>query len=117
MKNRVDRRLRTPPPRGAGAGVVASLALVLAFAGSLARAQSDADFLAAKDAFERGDRRRLDTAAPALSPHTLAPYIAYWPFKSGLDAADYDAVRAFLTQNAGTPLADRLRVEWLKVLG
>jgi len=117
MNHRVDRRPRTPRPRWAGTGVVASLALALALAGSLARAQSDAEFLAARDAFDRGDRRKLDTAAPALSTHVLAPYVAYWQLKSGLDTADYDAVRAFLTQNAGTPLADRLRVEWLKVLG
>jgi soluble lytic murein transglycosylase len=116
MKNPVDRNARTSRPRRAGAGVVAALALAMALAGSLAQAQSDADFLAAKDAFDRGDRRKLDAAAPTLSAHVLAPYVAYWQLKSGLDTADYDAVRTFLTQNTGTPLADRLRVEWLKVL-
>ncbi len=71
-------------------------------------AQTDADFLAAKEAFERGERKKLDLLAPALSGHVLAPYVAYWQLKSGIDTADYVAVRAFLAQNANTPLAERL---------
>jgi soluble lytic murein transglycosylase len=79
-------------------------------------AQTDTDFLAAKEAYERGDRKKLDALAPGLAGHVLAPYVAYWQLKLGIDTADYDAVRAFLTQNANTPLADRLTVDWLKAL-
>jgi soluble lytic murein transglycosylase len=82
-----------------------------------ARAQSDADFLAAKDAFEHGDKAKLDALAPGMKGHILAPYVMYWQLKSRIDDADYDAVRGFLTEYASSPLAERLRVEWLKSLG
>lgn len=98
------------------ATLAAALA-ALALAGAPAKAQSDADFLAAKEASERNDRRKLDVLAPTLKGHVLAPYVTYWQLKGGLDGADYDTVRAFLTQYANTPLAERLRVDWLKSLG
>jgi soluble lytic murein transglycosylase len=77
---------------------------------------SDADFIAARDAFRAGDSNRLDRIAPALNGHLLEPYVVYWQFKLRLDDADPDRVRAFLTRYAGTPLADRLRADWLKSL-
>jgi soluble lytic murein transglycosylase len=82
-----------------------------------AAAQSDADFQAARVAFDRGDRARLDALAGRLSAHVLQPYVAYWQLKLRLDTADDDEVRAFLARWRETPLADRLRVEWLKSLG
>ena len=96
-----------------GAAAMAALALLMLSAPAV-HAQSDMAFLAAKEAFERGDRKKLDALAPALSGHVLAPYVSYWQLKSGIDTADYDAVRAFLTANANTPLAERLTVDWLK---
>jgi len=92
------------------------LVLVLCVLSAQVVAQSDADVLRAKDAFDRGDPRRLDALAPALAGHILEPYVTYWQLKLGLDDADPAAVQAFLARNAGAPLADRLRVEWLKSL-
>jgi soluble lytic murein transglycosylase len=97
-------------------GALAAAALALSFAAPGLQAQTDADFLAAKEAFERGERKKLDALAPALSGHVLAPYVTYWQLKIRIDTADYDAVRAFLAQNANTPLAERLTVDWLKSL-
>ena len=79
-----------------------------------ASAQSDADFLAAKEAFERGDRARLDALASGLTSHVLAHYVTYWQIKLGIDDVDYDTVRRFLTQYPNTPLAEKLTIEWLK---
>ena len=90
-------------------------AAILAFA-SLAHAATDADFLAAKAAFERGDARRLSALAPAVRGHVLEPYVEYWQLKLGLDTAEPAAVRSFLSRNASTPLAEPLRSEWLKSL-
>ena len=101
---------------GRGIALAAIAGALWIFAGE-ARAQSDADFLAAKDAFEQGDKAKLDALAPGLKGHILAPYVMYWQLKSRIDDADYDAVRVFLTEYASTPLAERLRVEWLKSLG
>ena len=98
--------------------VAATLAAAFfAYAPSLARAQSDADFVAAKTAFERGDWRRLDELVPALRGHLLERYVRYWQLKSRLDDATPEAVQAFFTAFPDGPLAERLRVEWLKVLG
>ena len=80
-------------------------------------AQTDADFLAAKDAFEHGDKLKLAALAPGLKGHLLAPYVTYWQLKTSIDDADYDAVRAFLTESAGSPLAQRLALDWLKAMG
>jgi soluble lytic murein transglycosylase len=95
------------------------LRVTLAFALAaplVAAAQSDTDLLRAKEAFDRGDRQRLDALAPALQGHPLATYVRFWQLKLGIDTANPEEVRAFLARQAGSPLADRLRVEWLKSL-
>jgi soluble lytic murein transglycosylase len=77
----------------------------------------DADFLAARAAFDRGDRARLEALSEKLAGHVLEPYVAYWRLKLGLETATDDDVRAFLARWPDSPLADRLAVEWLKQLG
>jgi soluble lytic murein transglycosylase len=98
-------------------GLRPALALALSIHGGLVLgAPADADFLAARAAFERGDRPRLEALAPKLAGHVLEPYAAYWRISLKLDAATGDEVSAFLTRWPDTPLADRLAVEWLKQL-
>jgi len=80
-------------------------------------AASDAEFLAAKAAFEKGDERALVALQPKVAGHDLAPYVEYWRLKLGLAAADAQDVRAFLSRHAGSPLAEQLRADWLKALG
>ncbi len=94
------------------------LTLVLgALVAATAVAQGDMDFLAARTAFERGDRSRLDALAPKLADHVLAPYVEYWQQKLRIDSATDGEINAYLDRWPQTPLADRLRVEWLKSLG
>ena len=92
-------------------------ALALAHALSAAAQGTDADILAAKAAFDRGDRAKLEAIAPRASGHLLEPYVAYWRLKLGIDNADPEAIRAFLARYASTPLAERLQADWLKSLG
>jgi soluble lytic murein transglycosylase len=97
-------------------------AMVLAMAAGLAvfaaRAEpTDADFAIARDAFHAGDATRLDRIAPRLKGHLLESYVEYWQLRLKLDDADPERVRSFLTRREGSPLADRLRGEWLKSLG
>ena len=92
-------------------------ALILALAAAPAFAQSDADYLAARAAFDRADRLRLDTIAPKLAAHVLLPYVEFWQLKLKLDSAGDDEIRGYLARWPQTPFADQLRVEWLKVLG
>jgi soluble lytic murein transglycosylase len=108
------------PTRRAGiAGLLAAGALAIACNAAAQRPASgiDADFLAAKAAFDRGDRPRLESLAPRLAGHVLEPYVGYWSLKLRLDTAADDDVRDYLRRWSGTPLADRLRIEWLKSLG
>jgi len=64
-----------------------------------ARAEpSDADFLAARSAFERGDRARLKALAPSVAGHVLEPYVAYWERKLSLDTAGAEEIGRYLTR-------------------
>jgi soluble lytic murein transglycosylase len=77
----------------------------------------DADFLLAKAAFEKGDRGKLAALAGSLRGHVLEPYVVYWGLKLALDDTPPPAVRDFLERYPETPLAEKLRVDWLKTLG
>ena len=94
-----------------------ALCVVCCAVASRAFAQSEMDFLDARAAFERGDRIRLDALAPKLANHVLAPYVEFWRIRLRPDAATDDEIAAYLARWPKTPLADRLRVEWLKTLG
>ncbi|MDE2208766.1 MAG: hypothetical protein KGJ99_03465, partial [Betaproteobacteria bacterium] len=92
-------------------------ACLLLVASTAAVAQSDADFLAARAAYDRGDWARLDALAPALAAHPLARYVLFWQIDSRIDDASAQTVHGFLARYPDGPLADRLRSDWLKSLG
>ena len=107
--------LRRPNPLS----LLLATAFALALGGALApdaRAQTDADFLAARAAYEKADRAALDALLPRLSGHVLEPYARYWQLRLNLASTDAETLRAFLAREAGGPLADELRVAWLKSL-
>jgi len=79
-------------------------------------AANEADFLAAHDAFRAGDRAKLSRLAQRLKKTPLEVYIGYYQLRLDLDRADTRAVRAFLDRPEDTPMIDRLRGEWLKLL-
>lgn len=93
-----------------------ALLAALMWPGAAVLAQSDADFLAAKAAFERADRGKLHALALKLERHVLTPYVAYWQLKLSLDEATPEGFRAYGDRYPSTPLAERLRGDWLKVL-
>jgi soluble lytic murein transglycosylase len=101
-----------------GSALLALTVMLFLAPGERARAEpSDADFALARDAFRAGDAARLDKVAPRLKGYLLEPYVEYWQLRLKLDDADSDRVRSFLGRREGGPLADRLRIEWLKSLG
>ena len=67
--------------------------------------------------FKRGDRKRLSALLPQARGHTLEPWAAYWELKARLDEASPLEVQDFLTRYAGTYQEDRLRNDWLLLLG
>jgi len=90
------------------------LALLIALP-ACAQHPEDANFLAARDAYAKGDRARLSRAVAGLSTHPLAPWVDY--FQLSLQLRDKDGsdagVAEFLERHANTWLAEKLRGEWL----
>lgn len=70
-----------------------------------------------KDAFRKSDRKRLAALLPQVRGHVLEPWAAYWELRSRLVDASNDEIRAFLRTYAGTYQEDRLRNDWLLLLG
>jgi soluble lytic murein transglycosylase len=95
-----------------------ALALLLLMVAAAAQAVgSDEDFLAARKAFRVGDAAKLTVYAKRLRGHLLEPYVLYYQLKMRLDDASPEDVNAFLTAHRDSPLSERLRGNWLKVLG
>lgn len=102
------------------------LAAALALAPLWARADApperppaDAVLLAVHAAAARGDVARAAALAPQAAGTVLDPYLDYWQALARLHAPEPDdsLVGPFLERYAGTVLADRLRADWLQVLG
>lgn len=79
--------------------------------------RGDEALLLARDAFRSGERVRLGRQLEALQGHPLQPWAEYWALRLRLDDGDADGVADFLTRQAGSYLAEKLRGEWLRVLG
>jgi len=85
------------------------------------KAADDDAFLAARDAASLGNRERFAQLAPRLRNHPLSAYVDFWRLQLRMRneepsrlAAD---VNAFISKHAGTYVADRMRLEWLVLLG
>ncbi|MEW6313094.1 MAG: transglycosylase SLT domain-containing protein [Pseudomonadota bacterium] len=96
--------------------LLAGMALA-ALSGAPCMAGQDGDFLAAREAFQSGDARRLEQHAKRLHGYELEPYVAYWQLRLRLDRATPQEVQDFLAHHRGELVAERMRVEWLKALG
>ncbi len=99
------------------ARIAAAIFIALPFFFAPAFAAPDDDFLAARDAFNARNSIRLDQSARKLQGHPLAPFAQYWQLSLNLDAAKPEEVKVFLDSYADVYVSDRLRVDWLKVLG
>ncbi|MBS0299978.1 MAG: lytic transglycosylase domain-containing protein [Proteobacteria bacterium] len=90
--------------------------ILLAYAGT-STASQDSDFLGARDAFQSGNAKLLDDYAKQLQRHVLWPYVEYYQLRMALRTADSAQIRSFLARYDGDLVADRLRGDWLKMLG
>lgn len=110
------------------ASILTPLAFALALTGALAPttpaqaqtgapAAGDAVLLDMSQAFRKGDRKRLTQLLPQTQGHVLFPWAAYWELKARLDEASPQEVQEFLARHAGTYVEDRLRNDWLLLLG
>lgn len=78
---------------------------------------SDAVILEMRDAFSKGQSTRLAELLPRTQGHVLAPWAAYWELRARLETAAPEEISRFLTRFAGTYQEDRLRNDWLLLLG
>ena len=93
------------------------LACSLFLLSSLAGAADEERLLAARDAARAGDRVRLGQIASELQGNDLVSYVEYWQLQLDLANADSAAIKAFLDRYDKTYIAEKLRSDYLKVLG
>lgn len=102
--------------------LASSLLALLISLPAWAQHPEDAAFLAARDAYAKGDRARLSRAVAGLSTHPLTPWAQYFQLSLQLrdkagDKESADAgVAEFVELHANTWLAEKLRNEWLRWL-
>jgi len=80
-------------------------------------AKSDATILEMSEAFKKGDRKRLATLLPQTRGNSLEPWAAYWELRARLESAPHQEIVDFLQRYAGTYQEDRMRNDWLLMLG
>jgi soluble lytic murein transglycosylase len=68
-------------------------------------------------AYKRGDKARLSTLLPQARGHSLEAQAAYWEIKARLEEVSAQDVEAMMARYAGTYHEDRLRNDWLLLLG
>jgi soluble lytic murein transglycosylase len=68
-------------------------------------------------AYKRPDKKRLTELLPQATGHSLEPWAAYWELKARLDDAPDADVQRFLARYIGTYQEDRMRNDWLALLG
>ena len=94
--------------------------VMVTFLGPVAIAQTtpgDSLIVEMNQAFKRGDRKKLAALLPQARGHALEPYAAYWELKARLDEASSKEVQDFFARYPGTYQEDRLRNDWLLLLG
>ena len=70
-----------------------------------------------QEAARKGDKQRLSALLPAAAGHPLEPWAAYWELRARLRDASQAEIEAFLQRWQGTYQEDRLRNDWLLLLG
>ncbi|MEO0317592.1 MAG: hypothetical protein RL404_1269 [Pseudomonadota bacterium] len=78
---------------------------------------SDLDFIALRDASLRGDTGEAGRLSARLGDYPVPSYVEYYRLYPRLVSAPEGEVRAFLDKYDGTAIADRLRNDWLLLLG
>jgi len=90
--------------------------ILFCWAGVLA-ANMDNDFLKLQEAFRARDAAKVAFYADRLRQHPLAPYADYYRLRLSAQKYDETQVRSFLARHQGSYIADKLRGEWLQILG
>ncbi len=84
-----------------------------------AQAQNRGDdlILDMSQAYRQGNNARLAALLPQARGHALEPWAAYWELRARLDTASSGEIQDFMARYAGTYQEDRMRNDWLLLLG
>ncbi|WP_423709016.1 transglycosylase SLT domain-containing protein [Undibacterium sp. WLX3042] len=77
----------------------------------------DDRFMALRDAGLHEDAASAEQHAPALAQYDIPSYVDYYRLRSHLQRASNAEFREFLSKYEGSAIADRLRNDWLLLLG
>ena len=80
-------------------------------------AKGDEAALEMAEAFKKFDRKRLSALLPQLQGHVLEPWAVYWDLRARLDEAGPKEIQDTLQRLSGSYQEDRLRNDWLLMLG
>ncbi len=98
--------------------ILAGLCSVLVGGAAFAQSQRGDDAIVEmSEAAKRGDKMRLRSLLPQVRGHALEPWAVYWDIKARLSEASSTEVQAAMQSIAGTYQEDRLRNDWLQLLG
>ena len=89
------------------------------FAAALAEGKNSSDdsLLGAYDAYRAGDPVKFAKHAAKLEGHLLEPWLEYWRLSMRLEDASNREVREFFAKHPNAYVSERLRSDWLRVLG
>lgn len=91
---------------------------LLFLAGQVQAKPGDSTFLALKESFRVGDAPRVSKGLEALRGYELEAWAEYYLLRMRLDEDGMEAaLRSYLERYSGSYLAEKLRGDWLKVLG
>jgi soluble lytic murein transglycosylase len=96
--------------------ILTLIAATLAF-NAHAQGKGDEVILQMSQAAKRGDSRALAQLLPQVRGHALEPWAAYWEARSRLEAMQPQEFQDFFSRYAGSYQEDRLRNDWLLLLG
>ena len=71
----------------------------------------------ASEAFKRNDSKTLLEILPKVKDHPMEPWVHYWSVRSRLRQASAEEIRAVFQRWPHSYVEDRLRNDWLLVLG
>jgi soluble lytic murein transglycosylase len=80
-------------------------------------AKGDEAALEMAEAFKKFDRKRLSALLPQLHGHVLEPWALYWDLRARLDEAGPKEIQDTVQRLSGSYQEDRLRNDWLLMLG
>ena len=97
--------------------LIATLVLWSFLTPAVAQTSADNVIIDMAQAYRKADRRSLEALLPRAKGHLLEPWAAYWTYSAQLNELSTPELQGFFNQYAGTYQEDRLRNDYLLLLG